>query len=144
MYKIYCDFDATVTVNDVWDKLFKEFGDPYAFKVWEKFNTGEFTAAQCIAAACETVQAADPLMLEKMFLAEPIRPGFIQFIEFCKLKSLPISIVSDGFSMYIRTMFAHNLIDLPYYANTVEVNNLGRLDATFPLMRESWRYSAAC
>jgi 2-hydroxy-3-keto-5-methylthiopentenyl-1-phosphate phosphatase len=39
MYKVYCDFDATVTVNDVWDVLFKRFGTPEANAIWQKFNT---------------------------------------------------------------------------------------------------------
>src|SRR5436190_23848922 len=99
MYHIFCDFDATVTMNDVWDKLFKQFGDPHAFKVWEKFNSGEYTAAQCIAEACATVEGADSEAMNAMFTGEPLRPGFLEFTRFCKSQNIPLTIVSDGFSI---------------------------------------------
>src|SRR4030088_692806 len=111
MYHIYCDFDATVTLNDVWDNLFKHFGDPQAFKVWEKFNTGEYTAAQCISEACATIKDADAIKMNALFEAEPLRPGFLEFIEFCKAQSIKLTIVSDGFSIYIRSIFTHHGID---------------------------------
>ena len=144
MYHIYCDFDATVTVNDIWDKLFKEFGDPYAFKVWEKFNTGEYTAAQCIAEACATVEGADAEEMNAMFTGEPLRPGFLEFVKFCKSQNIKLTIVSDGFSIYIRSIFTHHGIDLPYYTNAVELTGSGTLSAEFPHARESCRFCGAC
>jgi 2-hydroxy-3-keto-5-methylthiopentenyl-1-phosphate phosphatase len=144
MYHIYCDFDATVTVNDLWDKLFKEFGDPYAFKVWEKFNSGEYTAQQCITEACATVKNADAIVLKTMFEAEPLRPGFFEFVKFCSEADIKLTIVSDGFSMYIRTIFAKYGIDIPYYANKVELTEQGTLSAEFLHARESCRFCGAC
>jgi 2,3-diketo-5-methylthio-1-phosphopentane phosphatase len=144
LYHIYCDFDATITVNDIWDKLFKEFGDPYAFKVWEKFNSGEYTAAQCITEACSTVQGADQAAMKAMFMAEPLRPGFIEFVKFCKSANIPLTVVSDGFSIYIREIFSHQGIDLPYFTNRVELDELGNLKAEFPYARESCRSCGAC
>jgi 2,3-diketo-5-methylthio-1-phosphopentane phosphatase len=131
-------------MNDIWDKLFKEFGDPYAFKVWEKFNTGEYTAAQCITEACSTVQGANEEAMNAMFTAEPLRPGFIEFAEFCKLQHIPLTIVSDGFSIYIRSIFAHYGIDIPFYTNTVELTKSGTLTAEFPFGRESCKFCGAC
>ena len=144
MYHIYCDFDATVTMNDVWDNLFKHFGDPHAFKVWEKFNTGEYTAAQCITEACTTVEGADAEAMNNLFIGEPLRPGFIEFVQFCRDQNITITIVSDGFSIYIRSIFSHHGIDLPYYTNTVELTEQGILTAEFPHARESCRFCGAC
>jgi 2-hydroxy-3-keto-5-methylthiopentenyl-1-phosphate phosphatase len=144
VYHIYCDFDATVTINDVWDKLFKQFGDPHAFTVWEKFNTAEYTAAQCIAEACATVDDADAEAMNTMFIAEPLRPGFLEFIKFCKAQNIRLTIVSDGFSIYIRSIFTHHRIDIPFYTNSVEITKSGNLTAEFPFARESCRFCGAC
>ncbi len=144
MYHIYCDFDATVTINDIWDKLFKRFGDPYAFKVWEKFNTGEFSAAQCIAEACKTVHGAKPEEMKAMFASELLRPGFLDFVDFCAISNVELTIVSDGFSLYIRPILEHYGIDIPYYANTVELTESGSLSVEFPHARESCRFCGAC
>jgi len=144
MYHIYCDFDATVTLNDVWDNLFKRFGDPYAFKVWEKFNTKEYTAAQCIAEACNTVQGAKPEEMNAMFESEPLRPGFTDFVEFCTSANIKVTIVSDGFSLYIDPILKHHRLDIPYYANNVELTSAGTLSVEFRHARESCRFCGAC
>src|SRR5579864_6851669 len=144
MYHIYCDFDATVTINDVWDKLFKHFGDPHAFKVWEKFNSGEHTAAECIAEACRTVKDARQGALDAMFTGESLRPGFLEFTEFCSSSDIKLTIVSDGFSLYIRPILAHFGLKLPFYANSVELTDSGTLSVEFPHARESCRFCGAC
>ncbi|MBS1904518.1 MAG: MtnX-like HAD-IB family phosphatase [Bacteroidetes bacterium] len=143
MYRIYCDFDATVTVNDVWDSLFRTFGKPNAFTVWQKLNTGEYTAAQCIAEACATVENGDPAIFAEMFGAQPLREGFLEFVHFCRQQGIEIRIVSDGFSMYIRPILERNGLDIPFYANTVELTDSGTLSVAFDNGREScWRCGA--
>ncbi|MEP7235506.1 MAG: MtnX-like HAD-IB family phosphatase [Ignavibacteriota bacterium] len=144
MYHIYCDFDATVTVNDIWDGLFKRFGDPYAFKVWEKFNSGEYTAAQCISEACATVQGASGEEMTKMLLAEPLRAGFPDFVKFCAEQNVKITIVSDGFSLYIDPILKFHDLQLESYANKVELTPSGNLDVKFENARESCRSCGAC
>jgi 2,3-diketo-5-methylthio-1-phosphopentane phosphatase len=144
MYKVYCDFDATVTVNDVWDSLFRRFGKPEAFSVWEKFNSGEYTAAECIRTACATVENADALEVNEMFAAQPLRPGFLEFYQFCKTNSIDVHIVSDGFSCYIRPILEKNNINLLYHANDVELTPEGKLSVEFNHGRESCRSCGAC
>jgi len=131
-------------MHDVWDSLFKQFGKPSAFEVWEKFNTGEYTAAQCIAEACTTVEGADAETMRALFRAEALRPGFLEFVKFCSEKRIKLTIVSDGFSIYIREIFTHHSIDLPYFTNTVELTEAGKLSAEFPYSRESCRFCGAC
>lgn len=144
MYRIYCDFDATVTVNDVWDSIFKTFGKPNAFTVWEKFNTGEYTAAQCITEACASVENGDPIAVAEMFRSQELRAGFPEFVEFCKGESLEITIVSDGFSMYIRPILAQHGLEMPFYTNTIELQSDGTLSVEFTHGRESCRRCGAC
>jgi len=144
VYRIYCDFDATVTVNDIWDVLFRNLARPEAFTVWEKFNTREYTAAQCIAEACSTVEGADESVLRPLFEAEPLRNGFLDFYQYCKAENLPLTIVSDGFSCYIRPILAKNEIDTKFFANTIEVNEAGGLSVEFTHGRESCRHCGAC
>lgn len=144
MYRIYCDFDATVTVNDVWDSIFKTFGKPNAFTVWEKFNTGEYSAAQCITEACASVENGNAQAVAEMFRAQELRTGFLEFVDFCKAEELEITIVSDGFSMYIRSILAQHGLYIPYFTNTIELQTDGTLSVEFPHSRESCRRCGAC
>ena len=144
MYKVYCDFDATVTENDIWDVLFRHFGKPEAFTVWQRFNTGEFSAAECIRFACSTVENADPEIALALFESQPLRSGFLEFVSFCKDNNIDLRIVSDGFSMYIRPILAKYGLHIPYHANDVEIEADGRLSANFRNARESCRKCGAC
>ncbi len=144
MYHVYCDFDATITVRDVWDDLFRHFGEESALTVWQKFNTGEYTAAQCVAEACATVKNANPVAMQELFLSQGIRAGFQEFVGFCRSQDIKITIVSDGFSAYIRPILAHNNFEIPFYANDVELTADGTLSVEFKNARESCRRCGAC
>ena len=144
MYRIYCDFDATVTENDVWHKLFERFGKPEAFTIWKEFGRGKITAAQCIEFACSTVSGADPNELLTLFESQPLRAGFAEFAAFCKSNSIDLRIVSDGFSGYIRPILKINNLDLPYHANDIEPTESGTVSIDFRNGRESCRACAAC
>ncbi len=143
MYHVYCDFDATITVGDVWDDLFRHFGKPSAFTVWQKLDTREYTAAQCVAEACSTVTNADPAAVKELFLSQEIRAGFQEFVTFCTSEDIKITIVSDGFSAYIRPILEQNNFVIPFYANDIELTPDGRLSVEFRNTREScWRCGA--
>lgn len=145
MYKIYCDFDATVTVNDVWHALFERFGQPLAFRVWDEFNSGTKTAADCIRTACSTVTDADPKLANELFRTQPLRKGFIAFASFCAARDLDLRIVSDGFTGYIRPILEENgLSSIRFWANDIELTVQGTLDVQFRHQRESCRYCACC
>lgn len=144
MYKVYCDFDATVTVHDIWDVFFRQFGKPEAFTIWQKFNSGEFTAAECIRFACSTVANADKDTAESLFRAQPLRDGFHDFYNYCLDNSLDLKIVSDGFSVYIRPIHDQHQLPLQYFANTIEITDAGTLSVEMPNQRESCRNCGAC
>ncbi len=144
MYKVYCDFDATVTVNDIWDVLFRNFGKPEATAIWQRFNTGELTAADCIRFACSTVTNADVAVALALFESQPLRAGFIEFEQFCRDNSVDVRIVSDGFSAYIRPILAKHGLDIPYHTNDIEFQSDGSLSVEFRNARESCRRCGAC
>ncbi len=144
MYKVYCDFDATVTNNDLWHLLFTKYGKPEAFTIWKEFGRGKMTASECIAFACSTVSRIDRAEAEALFTQETIRPGFKEFTEFLSEKGIELSIVSDGFSCYIRPILEANDLLVPYHANDIEITDEGELSIDFKNGRESCRACAAC
>lgn len=144
MYRVFCDFDATVSLNDIWHRLFSLYGKPEAFTIWKEFGRGKMTAAECIRFACSTVENANVEEAIEVFRNEPLRPGFIEFVKVCKESGIPISIVSDGFTAYIRPMLEHYGIDIPYYTNNIELTPEGKLSIDFRYARESCRHCASC
>lgn len=144
MYKIFVDFDATVTQNDVWSVLFKKYGKPLAFDIWKEFGRGHKTAAECIRIACSTVEGVDPSDALELFKNEPLRPGFVEFARWCEEGKLDLRIVSDGFNAYIRPILKHNELRIPFYANDIELQEDGTLSVNFQHARESCRHCGSC
>jgi 2-hydroxy-3-keto-5-methylthiopentenyl-1-phosphate phosphatase len=144
VYKIFVDFDATVTQNDVWHVLFTKYGKPLAFEIWKEFGRGHKTAAECIRIACSTVEYAHPEEALELFQNEPLRPGFTEFVKWCEEKQLDLTVVSDGFNCYIRPILEKNGLTIPYYANDIELTESGTLSVNFPYARESCRHCGSC
>ncbi|MFI5265109.1 MAG: HAD-IB family phosphatase, partial [Candidatus Kapaibacterium sp.] len=70
--------------------------------------------------------------------------GFTDFVEFCSSSNIKLTIVSDGFSLYIDPILEHNGLDIAYYANKVELTKAGTLSVEFQYARESCKFCGAC
>ncbi len=145
MYRIYCDFDETVTTRDVGSQILARFGTPVAFDIWKDFDAGIRTPAECLRIACETARDITDIGIEAIIEAQVLRSGFVEFVSFCRERSIPLTIVSDGFSIYIRQILARvGLGYIPIWTNTIERNDLGTLDVTFEHEREGCKHCASC
>src|SRR5437868_6168339 len=47
LYKVYCDFDETITMRDVGNQLVARYGTSLANDIWRDLEAGTKTAAQC-------------------------------------------------------------------------------------------------
>ena len=145
MYKIYCDFDETVSTRDVGSQIIARFGTVQGFEIWADFDRGAKTAAECLSVACGTVTAIDPHLLSEIYLEQAVKPGFVEFAKFCKSQDIELCITSDGFSCYIRAILArHGLGYLAIWTNEIEPNHTGGLSADFLHQREGCNRCASC
>ncbi|HET9135261.1 MAG TPA: HAD-IB family phosphatase, partial [Candidatus Kapabacteria bacterium] len=79
-----------------------------------------------------------------LFHSQQLRAGFKEFIEFCSKSGIKLTIVSDGFSLYIRPILKKHNLDIPFHANTVELTEAGSLHVEFENARESCIKCGAC
>ena len=145
MYRIFCDFDETVTTRDVGSQILSQFGTILAFDIWKDFDAGIKTPAECLRIACETVTQVTETEMAALIDAQVFRAGFPEFIDFCRDRSIPFTIVSDGFSIYIRRMLAERgFSHIPIWTNTIELSADGTLDVSFEHEREGCDRCASC
>ncbi len=145
MYKIYCDFDETVSTRDVGSQILARFGTPKAFEIWKEFDSGSMSAAECLRVACETVTDIDEVVLMAIYAAQTLKPGFVEFANYCQAEQLDLRITSDGFSCYIRPILArHGLAHLPIWTNEIEKTDSGGLSMVLPHQREGCDRCASC
>jgi len=145
MYKIYSDFDETISVRDVGSQILALFGSQIAFDIWKDFDAGSKNAAECLQIACESVSGFSQKALNEIVEDQKLKPGFCEFVNDCKSKGIDFRIASDGFSCYIRAILEKNeLSHIPFWTNSIEIENDGTLSYEFPNQREGCDRCASC
>lgn len=122
---IFCDFDGTMTVDDVVDKLLSEYGDEPWMEIEELWEAGKIGSETCLILqlACIKHITADDLMRFASDMA--IDPYLCEFVRFVRESSIDLYVLSDGFDCFIeRILGNHGIASLPTFANglTIEDN----------------------
>ncbi len=121
MVRVFCDFDGTIAVHDVGARMFRTFGGRAAEETVREYLAGTINARECFVRECQAV----PHLTREEFLAYieqfTLDEGFAPFVEFCESRSIPITVVSDGFDLYVRHLLDVNGFGrLSMFANHVE------------------------
>ena len=144
MYKVYCDFDETITVRDVGSQILARFGTMDAFDIWKDFDSGAKSAAECLRIACETVHGANVEAVMSLVNEQHLRDGFREFYLFCTSRGIDLQITSDGFSFYIESILAQHRLAIPVWTNKIDCAEDGTLSINFPNQREGCTRCASC
>jgi 2-hydroxy-3-keto-5-methylthiopentenyl-1-phosphate phosphatase len=136
MVRVFCDFDGTIAVRDVGATMFKAFGGRQAEETVRLYLSGSINARECFVRECEAV----PHLTRREFLEFidqfELDPGFSSFVKFCEGQGIPVTVVSDGFDLYVRRLLEKNgLGRLTTFANHVEFvesNGSTRMVPSFP------------
>lgn len=134
---VFVDFDNTITTLDIGDEIFKVFGEfePHhsrflnrEIRIDEYWRTvagslregvGENTLAE-FAKSCE------------------IDVNFAKFAYYCRDLSIPITILSDGFDVYIHPILKKEKLDwIKVICNRLIFNSNGKAELDFPFASES-------
>jgi len=124
--KIFCDFDGTITYNDTWVEMAKEFiKDTEGWnKLINQFVNLEIGARECFIKECEMLVDYDFESFNKIIDDQKIDPGFHSFVEFCRTNELELTILSEGMDYYIGRILKHENLEIPFYANAfIPVDN---------------------
>lgn len=121
--KIFCDFDGTITLNDVWMAIGNYFIRDR--KTWKRviadFESQLIGARECLLKEVSLVENFDTDKFNEIIDGQPIDGTFKPFLKFCKYNSIPVVILSDGMDYYIERILRKNGIEIEYYSNHCEV-----------------------
>ncbi|MDO1581364.1 MtnX-like HAD-IB family phosphatase [Rhizobium oryzicola] len=137
--KAFCDFDGTISKEDVTDLVLDRFALPEWHDVEARWERGEINSRQCMKAQVKLLRA-DIEELDAFLDTIEIDQGFLAFKKFCDEKQIGITIVSDGVDYFIRRILAnHGITGVEIIANrmmrTVEGGE-ARFDLAFPYASE--------
>ncbi|MBB3225686.1 2,3-diketo-5-methylthio-1-phosphopentane phosphatase [Luteibacter sp. Sphag1AF] len=116
-WNILCDFDGTITVEDVIDSLLDRFGRP-GWEILERdWRAGRIGSAECMAGQVSLLDVTRAEM-DAHLHGLHIDHGFPAFVTEASRLGMPIRVVSDGLDYAIASILErHGLNSLPVAAN---------------------------
>ncbi|MBI2794301.1 MAG: MtnX-like HAD-IB family phosphatase [Ignavibacteria bacterium] len=151
MIRLYLDFDGTITLRDVGDELFMEFGDFHVHSA--ALMSGETDVRSYYKGVVQSLRKeCTPEALKSFVEHQEVDSGLLDLLEFCKKRDIEVLIVSDGFDSYINPILSKHVLsnseigigDLKVMSNTLEYRGLHWVPA-FPGATESCScFCASC
>lgn len=116
-WSILCDFDGTISREDVIDALLEKYGRPGWQSLEAQWRAGHIGSRECMQGQVRLL-ALDRATLDAHLDQVQIDPGFAAFVGQVHAAGLPLRIVSDGMDYAIHRILAnHGLPALPVVAN---------------------------
>ena len=131
-YSVYCDFDGTISIGDIGNRLFRTFATGNIDGILNEWKEGKIGSRECLRRECELVSATKEELLT-FSDEQKIEPSFKKFYDYCKRRNWNFLIVSDGLDFYIhRILKNYNLNNIPVYANHVKFVSKNKIDSEYP------------
>jgi 2,3-diketo-5-methylthio-1-phosphopentane phosphatase len=128
---VLCDFDGTISLNDVTDALLEKFASPEWEEIETAWREGLINSRECMSEQYALVKATEDELNSFLDTVE-IDQHFKEFAEFCGENGYPLVIVSDGFDYYIeRILRNRGLAGIEVFSNHLEFKN-GEIKTEFP------------
>jgi 2-hydroxy-3-keto-5-methylthiopentenyl-1-phosphate phosphatase len=136
MVRVFSDFDGTIASEDVGSCLFRTFAGARANDIARHYLEGSITASEYLTWECEAVESATPSELGEFVDRYSLDPTFGEFVDFCRHRSIPLVVLSDGLDFYAeRLLKSHGFEGLQVLSNHLEFEQLGastKLSPSFP------------
>jgi 2,3-diketo-5-methylthio-1-phosphopentane phosphatase len=145
-FKIFLDFDGTITKNDVGEEIFKKIlKEDIVKKIVDELLTDRISSRECWESLCESALIKDKNEFDNFILSREIEPTLHHFVEYCDENKFQLFILSDGFDYYIEKILKReNLSHLKVFSNKLILNDEGKLIHSFPYYNGDCRSSANC
>ena len=145
-FKVFVDFDGTITRQDVGEAIFREFGDAIKTDlIVTDLLADKITARKCWELLFATIDQIDVIKLDEFINQIEIDSTFHRFHEYCIENEIEMFVLSDGFDYYINRIFKReNLNHVKIFANNLTIDNKNRLVPSFPYFDVECQTSANC
>ena len=146
VFKIFVDFDGTITRKDVGEELFIEFGEKdFCRNLIYNWNAGKVIPRDGWKSLCESVGTANRIQMLEYLREVEIDTSFKNFKKYSDENGFDMKIISDGFDFYINTILdKENISGVEISSNRLEFAKDGKLIPYFPNSADDCKCSANC
>ncbi len=127
----FLDFDGTIAADDVVDLVLERFADKAWKDVEKEWLAGRIGSRECLSRQIKLVQAT-PQELWSTVSKVKLDPYFVSFLKKAEELGVLVTIVSDGFDVFIEQVLKNNLQEkpgllkgLPIYSNKLQKTKSG-------------------
>jgi 2-hydroxy-3-keto-5-methylthiopentenyl-1-phosphate phosphatase len=120
-YLVQCDFDGTITMEDVSYLLLDEFAQGSWRELLDDYQEGKMSVGAFNTAAFAMIKRDEKALLDFVLGSGRVRlrEGFAELLDCCKAKRLDFAIVSNGQDFYIKALLRKmGINNVRYYAAT--------------------------
>jgi len=140
---ILCDFDGTISKQDVTDTLLEKFASPEWEEIETAWREGLINSHECMSEQYALVRASQT-ELDAFLKTIKIDPHFKDFLDYCRTEKHPLTVISDGFDYYIDRIFDnHGIKDIEIFSNHLEFKG-GSIVTEFPHTNEECNTCGNC
>ena len=145
-YKIFVDFDGTITQTDVGEAMFLRFGNVEKSKVWiDEWLNQKLNSKELWKLLCSTVKNFNEVEFDLFLDGIKIDPAFKKFVDYCQAEAFELRVLSDGFDYYIKKILKREGLDhLEVYSNRLTFDEEKNLIPRFPFTDEECTQCANC
>ena len=134
----FLDFDGTISTTDVVDIVLEKFADPKWKEVERKWQAGKIGSRECLSSQIALLKA-EPEEIAELVSKVSLDPYFVSFIRKAEELGVLVTIVSDGFDLFIEQILKKNLGTasgflkaLPIFSNRIVPGPGKSFKAVFP------------
>ncbi len=133
---IYCDFDGTITKKDSVNEFLKKYTGNKWLESEQQWIEGKISSRENAIIQVNMLKNISQRQLDDYINSIEIDDYFLEFVEFVKSKNIKLTILSDGFDLFIQKVLERYDLDIPYYANKLIYKN-NKFSIEFPYYDEN-------
>lgn len=132
---IYCDFDGTITKKDSVNEFFELYAPNWmdSENLWIE---GKISSRENAIIQVGLLKNISQRQLDDYINSIEIDDYFLDFVDYVNFKNIKLTILSDGFDLFIKRVLERYNLNIPYYANKFIYND-GKFSIEFPYYNEN-------
>jgi 2-hydroxy-3-keto-5-methylthiopentenyl-1-phosphate phosphatase len=130
---IFCDFDGTITVEETFVAMLRKFTPDVAAQLLPEIYAKRLTLRQGVRQMVASIPSDRYAEIIDFTRPQPIRPGFVELLDFCDQSQIPFVIISGGFLDMVKSVVE------PYLAKITAIHAM-EIDTQGSHLQVSSRY----
>ncbi|MGC8528708.1 MAG: HAD-IB family phosphatase [Leptospirillia bacterium] len=131
---VFSDFDGTITQEETFSQLMREFAPEAAKQMIPRLLSGEITLREGVPAVLETISSSTFPSMERRMREAPLRPGFEEFLNTLEHLGIPLVVLSGSIEPLV-------LATLHPYRNRIERIVAAKVDLSGPFLKITSPYA---